>query len=114
MVRVLGLLSGLIISKTACTSKRSLTISDKMITSNVSSSSNSWASALIKLCWGYFSVACLITYSEGRAEVELAPWNPYAMDYTFTVPYHAVVTTFKVRPNLEINYKKSTGNIKER
>ena len=57
---------------------------------------------------------CLITYSEGRAEVELAPWNPYAMDYTFTVPYHAVVTTFKVRPNLEINYKKSTGNIKER
>lgn len=57
---------------------------------------------------------CLITYAEGRAEVELAPWNPYAMDYTFKVPFHAVVTTFKVRPNLEINYKKSTGNIKEK
>ena len=47
---------------------------------------------------------------DGKMEVELAPWLPFAMKYDFSIPKSSVVTTFKVRPNLEINYKKNTGN----
>jgi len=43
-------------------------------------------------------------------EVELAPWLPFAMEYNFEVSKSSIITVFKVRPNLEINYKKNTGN----
>ena len=47
---------------------------------------------------------------DGNMEIQLAPWLPYAREYTFTIPKSQIVTTFFVRPNLETNYKLSTGN----
>jgi len=43
-------------------------------------------------------------------EVNLAPWLPYAREYNFVIPKSQIITTFKVRPNLETNYKIATGN----
>jgi len=53
---------------------------------------------------------CIISIVDGKMEVELAPWLPYAMEYNFEVNKSSIITMFKVRPNLEINYKKNTGN----
>ncbi len=47
---------------------------------------------------------------EGNMEVQLAPWLPYAREYTFEIPKSQIVTMFNVRPNLETNYKLATGN----
>ena len=47
---------------------------------------------------------------DGNMEIQLAPWLPYAREYTFTIPKSQIVTTFFVRPNLETNYKLATGN----
>ena len=47
---------------------------------------------------------------DGNVEIQLAPWLPYAREYTFTIPKSHIVTTFFVRPNLETNYKLATGN----
>lgn len=47
---------------------------------------------------------------DGRMEVNLAPWLPYAREYDFTIPKSQIVTIFSVRPNLETNYKIATGN----
>ena len=47
---------------------------------------------------------------DGNMEIQLAPWLPYAREYTFTIPKSHIVTTFFVRPNLETNYKLATGN----
>jgi hypothetical protein len=52
----------------------------------------------------------LVQIIDGKMEVELAPWLPFAMEYNFEVSKSSVITVFKVRPNLEINYKKNTGN----
>ena len=53
---------------------------------------------------------CLVSIVDGKMEVELAPWLPFAMEYNFEVSKSSIITMFKVRPNLEINYKKNTGN----
>ena len=53
---------------------------------------------------------CLVQIVDGKMEVELAPWLPFAMEYNFEVNKSSIITIFKVRPNLEINYKKNTGN----
>jgi len=53
---------------------------------------------------------CLVQIIDGKMEVELAPWLPFAMEYNFEVNKSSIITIFKVRPNLEINYKKNTGN----
>ena len=53
---------------------------------------------------------CLVQIVDGKMEVELAPWLPFAMEYNFEVNKSSIITMFKVRPNLEINYKKNTGN----
>lgn len=53
---------------------------------------------------------CLVQIVDGKMEVELAPWLPFAMEYNFEVSKSSIITMFKVRPNLEINYKKNTGN----
>lgn len=52
----------------------------------------------------------LVQIVDGKMEVELAPWLPFAMEYNFEVSKSSIITIFKVRPNLEINYKKNTGN----
>ena len=53
---------------------------------------------------------CLVQIVDGKMEVELAPWLPFAMEYNFELNKSSIITMFKVRPNLEINYKKNTGN----
>lgn len=53
---------------------------------------------------------CIISIVDGKMEVELAPWLPYAMEYNFEINKSTIISIFKVRPNLEINYKKNTGN----
>ena len=53
---------------------------------------------------------CLVSIVDCKMEVELAPWLPFAMEYNFEVNKSSIITIFKVRPNLEINYKKNTGN----
>lgn len=47
---------------------------------------------------------------DGNMEVQLAPWLPYAREYTFEISKSQIVTMFNVRPNLETNYKLATGN----
>jgi hypothetical protein len=53
---------------------------------------------------------CISNVIDGRMEVNLAPWLPYAREYDFVVPKSQILTMFKVRPNLETNYKVATGN----
>ena len=53
---------------------------------------------------------CIPQVVEDRMEVNLAPWLPFAREYNFVVPKKQIVTMFKVRPNLETNYKIATGN----
>lgn len=53
---------------------------------------------------------CIVDVVEGRMEVNLAPWLPYAREYNFVIPKRQIVTIFNVRPNLETNYKIATGN----
>jgi hypothetical protein len=42
-------------------------------------------------------------------EVGLAPWLPYAKDYTFQIKGIRVVTTFEPRPQLETNFRVLIG-----
>ena len=53
---------------------------------------------------------CIVMVEDGKMEVNLAPWLPFAREYNFTVNKSQVITIFKVRPNLETNYKVATGN----
>mgnify|MGYP001166903412 CR=1 FL=1 len=53
---------------------------------------------------------CIQQVVDDRMEINLAPWLPYAREYNFVIPKKQIVTTFKVRPNLETNYKVATGN----
>jgi len=53
---------------------------------------------------------CVQQVVEDRMEINLAPWLPYAREYNFVIPKKQIVTIFKVRPNLETNYKVATGN----
>ena len=53
---------------------------------------------------------CVQQVIEDRMEINLAPWLPYAREYNYRIPKKQIVTIFKVRPNLETNYKVATGN----
>ena len=54
--------------------------------------------------------ACIVQVEGGNMEVGLAPWLPYAKDYTFKISKVRVVSCFEPRPNLAQNYKVLTGN----
>ena len=53
--------------------------------------------------------ACIIQVDGGNMEVALAPWLPYAKDYTFNIKAVRVVTTFSPRPQLETNFRVLIG-----
>lgn len=53
---------------------------------------------------------CIVSVKNGQMEVNLAQWLPFAREFTFTIPKSQILTEFKVRPNLETNYKIATGN----
>jgi hypothetical protein len=53
---------------------------------------------------------CIVSVENGQMEVNLAQWLPFAREFTFTIPKSQILTEFKVRPNLETNYKIATGN----
>ena len=53
--------------------------------------------------------ACIVQVEGGNMEVGLAPWLPYAKDYTFQIKGIRVVTTFEPRPQLETNFRVLIG-----
>jgi hypothetical protein len=53
---------------------------------------------------------CLVNVTEGRMEVNLADYVPFAKEYNFTFKRDMVMNVFEVKPQLETNYKVSTGN----
>mgnify|MGYP000029110603 FL=1 len=53
--------------------------------------------------------ACIVQVDGGNMEVGLAPWLPYAKDYTFQIKGIRVVTTFEPRPQLETNFRVLIG-----
>lgn len=55
---------------------------------------------------------CLTNTEDGKYEVNLAPWIPFAKEYTFTINKDLVQTVFEPRPQLETNFKVATGNNK--
>lgn len=54
--------------------------------------------------------ACIVELKGTNMEVGLAPWIPYAKDYTFNIKKVRVVAAFEPRPNLAQNFKVLTGN----
>lgn len=54
--------------------------------------------------------ACIINVEEGQMNVNLAPWIPYAKEYTFKINKNKVISCFDARPQLEQNFKVQTGN----
>lgn len=54
--------------------------------------------------------ACITAIQGDTMEVGLAPWIPFAKDYTFIIKKVRVVTSFEPRPNLAQNFKVLTGN----
>ena len=54
--------------------------------------------------------ACIVELKGTDMEVGLAPWIPYAKDYTFNIKKVRVVAAFEPRPNLAQNFKVLTGN----
>lgn len=53
---------------------------------------------------------CITDVSDGKFEVKLAPWIPYAKEYDFLINKNLVQTVFEPRPQLETNFKVATGN----
>ncbi len=53
---------------------------------------------------------CLTNTEDGKYEVNLAPWIPFAKEYTFILNNDLVQTVFEPRPQLETNFKVATGN----
>jgi hypothetical protein len=53
---------------------------------------------------------CLMEVKEGTMEVNMAPWIPFAKEYTFTINAGLIQTVFDAKPQLETNFKVSTGN----
>jgi len=54
--------------------------------------------------------ACIVELKGTNMEVGLAPWIPYAKDYTFNIKKVRVVAAFEPRPNLAQNFKVLTVN----
>ena len=53
---------------------------------------------------------CLIEATEGKMEVNMAPWIPFAKEYIFTINKNLIQTVFDAKPQLETNFKVATGN----
>lgn len=53
---------------------------------------------------------CIIQVVDGKMEVTLADFIPFAKEYDFTFKDTKVVTIFDAKPQLEQNYKVATGN----
>lgn len=53
---------------------------------------------------------CISEISQGKMEVSLADFIPFAKEYNFTFHDSKVITIFDAKPQLEMNYKVSTGN----
>ena len=53
---------------------------------------------------------CVVEVKDGRMEVDLAPWIPFAKEYTFTIHKGLIQTVFDAKPQLETNFKVATGN----
>ena len=53
---------------------------------------------------------CLTNTEDGKYEVNLAPWIPFAKEYTFILNSDLVQTVFEPRPQLETNFKVATGH----
>ena len=58
--------------------------------------------------------ACIVELKGTNMEVGLAPWLPYAKDYTFNIKAVRVVTEFEPRPQLEQNYRVLIGKQRSR
>jgi len=57
---------------------------------------------------------CITDVQDGKFEVKLAPWIPYAKEYNFVINKDLVQTVFEPRPQLETNFKVATGNNNQR
>jgi hypothetical protein len=68
----------------------------------------------VKTRWGHHQLTdvkqCIVSVAEGRMEVNLADYIPFAKEYNFTFNKDHVVNVFEAKPQLEQNYKIATGN----
>ena len=53
---------------------------------------------------------CIMEVKDGHMEVNLAPWIPFAKEYTFRINKSLIQTVFDAKPQLETNFKVATGN----
>ena len=53
---------------------------------------------------------CIMEVKNGNMEVNLAPWIPFAKEYTFRIHKGLIQTVFDAKPQLETNFKVATGN----
>jgi hypothetical protein len=53
---------------------------------------------------------CLVQVAEGKMEVDLGDYLPFAKEYTFVFSKNQILNVFDAKPQLEQNYKISTGN----
>ena len=53
---------------------------------------------------------CLVDVNEGRMEVNLGDYLPFAKEYSFVFKKNQIINDFEVKPQLEQNYKVATGN----
>lgn len=53
---------------------------------------------------------CIVSVADGRMEVNLADYVPFAKEYNFVFKKDQVMNVFEVKPQLETNYKVATGN----
>tara|TARA_B100000586_G_C19969523_1_gene367209 strand:- start:223 stop:504 length:282 start_codon:yes stop_codon:yes gene_type:complete len=56
----------------------------------------------------------ITSVEDGNFEVNLAPWIPYAKEYSFQVWRWSVMSVFDAKPQLETNFKVATGNKTQR
>jgi|TARA_B110000858_G_C17666153_1_gene409661 hypothetical protein len=53
---------------------------------------------------------CIQEIKDGTMEVNLAPWIPFAKEYTFVINSGLIQTVFDAKPQLTTNFKVATGN----
>ena len=53
---------------------------------------------------------CISEVKDGNMETNMAPWIPFAKEYTFTIKKGLIQTVFEPKPQLETNFKIATGN----
>jgi hypothetical protein len=53
---------------------------------------------------------CISEVKDGNMETNMAPWIPFAKEYTFVIKKGLIQTVFEAKPQLETNFKIATGN----